>query len=90
MLSRPVAGVIGLLGALAAGGQSMGIAWADDEIVDSVAGVIDGDGPMVAGQTPPSAHRPKYKNRRAAPDSLTRPIWEQDGPAIDRAGVDGR
>jgi hypothetical protein len=66
------------------------MARADDEIVDSVAGVINGDGPMVAGRMRASTQRPKQKNRRATPETAGTPIWEQDGPAIDRAGVDGR
>lgn len=84
-----IAGVL-LIAALSAGVEMVGVARAGDEIADSVAGVIVDDGPDVAGQPPVVSKRPKNKNRRAAPAPAATPIWDLDGPPIDRAGVDGR
>ena len=59
------------------------IAHATDEIANSVAGVIDGDGPEVSGDLPPTAARRKGKSRNDKSSAAT-PIWEQDGPPINR------
>ena len=76
--------------ALAGGSGTVGLARAGDEITDSVAGVIQSDGPEVSGQPPEVSKRSKTKNRRPAPAPAATPIWELDGPPIDRTGVDGR
>ena len=64
------------------------VAYATDEIANSVAGVIDGDGPEVSGDLPPTAARQKGKSRHDKSSAAT-PIWEQDGPPINRGGVNG-
>jgi hypothetical protein len=64
------------------------VAYATDEIANSVAGVIDGDGPEVSGDLPPTAARRKGKSRHDKSSAAT-PIWEQDGPPINRGGVNG-
>jgi hypothetical protein len=79
-----------LTGALTIVSGGAGAAFAADDIADSIAGVIMGDGPEIAGQSPKSTTRPTRKNRRAVHTPAATPIWEQDGPPIDRAGVDGR
>lgn len=89
MRIRETAGAL-LVAALAASVAMVGVARAGDEIADSVAGVILDDGPEVAGTSPVVSKKPRSRNRRAAPAPATTPIWELDGPPIDRAGVDGR
>ncbi len=89
MRIRKTAGVL-MIVALAGSHETVSHAYAGDEIADSVAGVIMGDGPEVSGEAPATPKRPKNKNRRAAPAPATTPIWELDGPPIDHAGVDGR
>ena len=91
MRIRSIVGAVGLLtGALWLDQETVGVARAGDEFVDSVAGVIDGDGPMIAGQSPAPPKRSRPRNRRAPVAPAATPIWEQDGPPIDRAGADGR
>ena len=78
-----------LLGcALAASLATAGLAHAGDEIANSVAGVIDGDGPEVSGDVPPTPTQRKHKNRHDKSSAAT-PIWEQNGPPINRGGVNG-
>lgn len=89
MRIRKTAGAL-IIVALAGSHETVSPAYAGDEIADSVAGVIVDDGPDVAGQPPVVSKRPKNKNRRAAPAPAATPIWDLDGPPIDRAGVDGR
>ena len=79
-----------LIVALTAGYGMVGAARAENDIADSVAGVIMGDGPEFSGQDSPTPKKPKHKNRRATLAPAATPIWEQDGPPIDRGGVDGR
>ncbi len=74
--------------ALTASHGAVGAAHAGDEIDNSVAGVIDGDGPEVSGDIPPTAAPRKHKNRHNK-SSAAAPIWEQDGPPINRGGVNG-
>jgi hypothetical protein len=89
MRIRKTAGAL-IIVALAGSHETVSFAFAGDEIVDSVAGVIQSDGPEVSGQPPEVSKRSKTKNRRPAPAPAATPIWELDGPPIDRAGVDGR
>ena len=89
MRIRPVAVCLALIGGLTSIEETVGVAFAGDEIADSVAGVIIDDGPEISGQSPAAPNRPKRRRRPAAPAPAA-PIWEQDGPPIDRAGVDGR
>ncbi len=89
MRIRPIGGAV-LIVALTAGHGMVAVARAGDDIADSVAGVIMDDGPEISGQSPPTPKQSKHKNRRATPAPAATPIWEQDGPPIDRGGVDGR
>jgi hypothetical protein len=91
MRIRPVPICLALLiGGLSSIAGTVGLAYAGDEIADSVAGVILDDGPEISGQIPAAPNRPKRRRRPAAPAPAAAPIWEQDGPPIDRAGIDGR
>ena len=76
------------MASLTVGLGAASIAHATDEIANSVAGVIDGDGPEVSGDLPPTSARRKGKSRHDKSSAAT-PIWEQDGPPINRGGVNG-
>lgn len=89
MRIRRVGGAL-LIVALTTGSEMVGVARAGDDIADSVAGVILDDGPEIAGKDMQTPKRAKHRNRRAIPAPAATPIWEQDGPPIDRGSVDGR
>ena len=77
---------------LTAEAGTVGVAHATDEIANSVAGVIDGDGPEVSGDLPPASTPQKRKSRsksRHDKSGAATPIWEEDGPPINRGGVNG-
>jgi hypothetical protein len=77
---------------LTAGPGTVGVAHATDEIANSVAGVIDGDGPEVSGDLPPASTPRKRTSRSKShhdKSGAATPIWEQDGPPINRSGVNG-